>query len=66
MEQSCLSTRKNIKLLGINDSGSSEEYLINSPIEIGIEPDLNMVNSTDKIYNIDVSYTSEYNIEVEY
>lgn len=55
-----------IKLVGINDSGSSEEYLINSPIEIGIEPVLNMVNSTDKIYNIDVSYTSEYNIEVEY
>ena len=62
MEQSCLSARKTI----INDSGSSEEYLINSPIEIGIEPALNMVNSTDKIYNIDVSYTSEYNIEVEY
>lgn len=55
-----------IKLVGINDSGSSEEYLINSPIEIGIKPVLNMVNSTDKIYNIDVSYTSEYNIEVEY
>ena len=55
-----------IKLVGINVSGSSEEYLINSPIEIGIEPALNMVNSTDKIYNIDVSYTSEYNIEVEY
>ena len=55
-----------IKLVGINVSGSSEEYLINSPIEIGIEPVLNMVNSTDKIYNIDVSYTSEYSIEVEY
>lgn len=55
-----------IKLIGLNDSGSSDEYLISTPLEIGIKPELNMVNSTDKIYNIDVSYTSEYKIEVEY
>lgn len=55
-----------IKLIGLNDSGSSNEYLISTPLEIGIKPELNMVNSTDKIYNIGVSYTSEYKIEVEY
>ena len=55
-----------IRLIGINDSGSSETYLINAPLEIGIQPELNMVNSIDKIYNINVFYTSEYKIEVEY
>ena len=55
-----------IRLIGINDSGSSETYLINTPLEIGIQPELNMVNSIDKIYNINVPYTSEYKIEVEY
>lgn len=55
-----------IKLQGYRDSGISNEYLINSPLQIGIKPVLNMVNSSDKIYNIDISYTSEYKIDVEY
>ena len=55
-----------IKIVGLNDSGSSDEYLINSALISEIKPDLNMVSSTEKIYNIDISYTSEYKIEVEY
>lgn len=55
-----------IMLKGNNDSGSSDTYLIGSSIQLGLEPELNMVSSTDKIYNIDIDYTSEYKIEVEY
>lgn len=55
-----------IKIQGIRDSGSSSEYLVNSPLQIGISPDIEMVKSSDKIYNIDINYTSEYKIEVEY
>ena len=55
-----------IKIVGLNESGSSDEYLVNSALISEIESDLNMVSSTEKIYNIDISYTSEYKIEVEY
>lgn len=55
-----------IKLQGYRDSGISNEYLMNAPLQIGIKPILQMVNSSDKIYNIDINYTSEYKIDVEY
>lgn len=55
-----------VKIQGIRDSGSSEEYLVNSPLQIGISPELEMVKASDKIYNVDIDYTNEYKIEVEY
>lgn len=55
-----------IRLVGARDSGQSEEYLINSALQIGIQPELEMVSDADKIYNVDVDYISEYQIQVEY
>lgn len=55
-----------IKLQGYRDSGTSNEYLMSAPLQIGVKPVLNMVSSSDKIYNIDINYTSEYKIDVEY
>lgn len=55
-----------IKIVGIRDSGSSSEYMISPSLQLAIQPELEMVPSTDKIYNIDVNYTTEYQIDVVY
>ena len=55
-----------IKLEGIRESGSSGEYLISPSLQIGITPELSMVNKNDKIYNVDINYISEYKVDIKY
>ena len=55
----------NIYLQGSANSGTSAVYTIAGVNDVIVEPDID-VTVNDKIYELDVDYTSVYRINIEY